>query len=488
MVFNHPLSVFKKKKMRTIITLLLLVLIQSYDAVAKIKLPAIVSSHMVLQRNTTVVLWGWADANDRVSLKLSWSKRKLITKADSEGNWRVEVETSDSKSPQTITIKDSSNEVFLEDILFGEVWLCSGQSNMFQPVKGYSGNQPTTNAMLARAKAKNANVRFFSVDKKNAKDPLKDLLSYTPWEKANEGNVSDFSAVGWFFGQQLQEILDVPVGIIHSSYGGTPIQAWMSKQAISPYMEVNLDDLDLNKKAKGHPTILYNAMIHPLIPFTIRGALWYQGEANRHNPELYKKYLPAMVADWRARWGIGDFPFYFVQIAPYDYASRSKKAINTAYMREAMVQCVDLIPNKGIAITTDIGDEMRIHPPYKKEVADRLLFLALQETYGMKNVDGQSPVYESMEVKQDTAVLTFKYAETGLMAFDELLDFEVAGDDKVFYPATAKIMNQNQVEVVSEQVNKPVAVRYAWSNWVKGTLFDKNLLPASSFRTDDWEE
>ncbi len=475
------------KEMKSITLLFLFTILSFCEVSAKVKLPAIVSSHMVLQRNTTVVLWGWADADEKITITTSWLTKPLSLKADDSGNWRVEVKTNDSKVPQTITIKDNSSKIVLEDILFGEVWLCSGQSNMYQPVKGYSQDQPTRGAMIASAKAKFANVRLFSVDKKKSKEPLSDLKGYKAWEKANASNVMDFSAVGWFFGQQLQEILDVPVGIIHSSYGGTPIRAWMSKEALSPFENVDLSDVELKEAAAGNPTILFNAMIQPLIPYTIKGALWYQGEANRRDPAGYKKYLSAMVSDWRARWEVGDFPFYFVQIAPFDYQPGKFKEVNTAFMREAMAECVDLIPNSGIAITMDIGDEKRIHPAFKKEVADRLLLLALEQTYGFENVDGMSPKYESMQVLNDSIKLSFKHAETGLFAYDKLLGFEIAGEDRVFFPAEAMIESENSVVVFSAEVKQPVAVRYAWRNWVKGTLFDNNLLPASSFRTDNWE-
>lgn len=246
--------------------------------------------------------------------------------------------------------------------------------------------------------------------------------------------------------------------------------------------------MDINKGTNHIPTALYNAMIHPLIPFTIQGALWYQGESNRMEPEEYKTLFPAMVKDWRTRWGIGDFPFYFVQIAPFWYSNNDAFATaeNSAFIRETQLLCADLIPNSGIAITMDIGDEYFIHPPKKKEVADRLLFNALNQTYGLDGVDGKSPVYNSMEASDGEILLKFRNAETGLFAFDELSGFEIAGANKVFYPATAAIVDRNNVVVKSEKVATPVAVRYAWRNWVMGTLYDTNLLPASSFRTDDW--
>ena len=253
---------------------------------------------------------------------------------------------------------------------------------------------------------------------------------------------------------------------------------------------MNLEEVDINERTNHIPTALYNAMIAPLIPYTIQGALWYQGESNRMEPDLYRELFPAMVKDWRTRWDIGDFPFFYVQIAPYWYNNEEvfTTAENSAFIRESQLQCVDLIPNSGIAITMDIGSRWSIHPPMKKEVADRLLYNALQQTYGFEAIDGLSPVYESMEIRNDTVLLSFKHAERGLFTHEGLSDFEVAGEDKVFYPAKAKIVHRRQVEVICEQVPSPVAVRYAWSNWVEGTLFDTSLLPASSFRTDDWEE
>ncbi len=457
--------------------------------IAEVKLPAIVSSNMVLQRSTKVVLWGWADAQEKITIDASWLNEPLYVNADKEGNWRIEAETTNSKESQTIAVKSAESEILLENILFGEVWLCSGQSNMQQPILGYSG-QPTFGSAMAIANAHNPNLRLFTVDRVGSKTPEKDVEKYTPWQQATQENVAGFSAVAYFFGQQLQKILDVPVGMIHTSWGGSSVQAWISNEVISSHQEVNLEDVDISKGTNHIPTALYNAMIHPLIPYAIKGVLWYQGESNRKEPEEYKKLFPAMVKDWRTRWGNGDFPFYFVQIAPYWYndVDAFTTVDNSAFIRETQLQCVDLIPNSGIAITMDIGDKFCIHPPKKKEVADRLLFNALNQTYGFENVDGLSPVYESMEINEGEIQLTFRNAETGLYAFKELSGFEIAGKDKVFHPATATIVDRKHVLVRSEKVSTPIAVRYAWSNWIEGTLFDTNLLPASSFRTDDWDD
>ncbi|MFA6863684.1 MAG: sialate O-acetylesterase, partial [Dysgonamonadaceae bacterium] len=323
-----------------------------------------------------------------------------------------------------------------------------------------------------------------------SKTPSDDVEKYTAWQQASPESVADFSAVAYFFGQQLQEILDVPVGLIHTSWGGSTVEAWMSSDAIKQYQTVNLDEVDITKQTNQIPTALFNSMINPLIPYTIKGVLWYQGESNRNEPEKYKEFFPAMVKDWKNRWEIGDFPFYYVQIAPYMYGNNKafQTVDNSAFMREAQLQCLDLIPNSGIAITMDVGDDYSIHPPKKKEVADRLLFNALNQTYGYKSVDYAAPIFDSQEIKDGGIIVKFKNAERGLYSYNELEGFEIAGEDKVFYPANAKIVNHKDILVKSENVLNPVAVRYAWRNWIVGTLYDVNLLPASSFRTDNWDE
>ncbi len=456
---------------------------------AQVKLPAIVSSNMVLQRNTTVALWGWASSNEKISIEASWLKDAMQLKADENGNWRIDVKTTNSKEAQTIKIKSKAPDIVLQNILFGEVWLCSGQSNMQQPVKGNVG-QPTFGSVMAIAKSANSNLRLFSVDRIGSKTPLKDVQKYIGWQQASPESVANFSAVAYFFGQQLQEILDVPVGMIHTSWGSSTVQAWMSNEVLSQYQTINLEAVDISKDTHHIPTALFNSMINPLIPFTIKGALWYQGESNREEPENYKKLFPAMVKDWRTRWGLSDFPFYYVQIAPFKYGNYDafQTNANSAFIREAQLQCLELIPNSGIAITMDIGDENVIHPPRKKEVADRLLFNALNQTYNFKSVEYTGPVFDSLKVKDGSIILKFKNAGSGLYSYHGLEGFEIAGSDKVFYPATAKISNARIVIVKSDLVPDPVAVRYAWRNWVVGTLYGANLLPASSFRTDTWND
>ncbi len=465
------------------------ILAGALEALAEIRLPAIISSHMVLQRNTTVTIWGWADAGESLTIDASWLDNSLNAEADSEGNWLVKLQTTDSRDAQTIHLKSPTSDIQLEDILFGEVWLCSGQSNMYQPVRGYNG-QPTFGSQKAITTANNNQLRLFMVERQAATEPSSKIEGFRAWEAAHPGNVSGFSAVAYFFGQQLQEILDVPVGMIHTSWGGSLVEAWISEEALRPLAEIDLSEVDLNRGNR-FPTVLYNAMIHPLIPYAIKGALWYQGESNRMQPQKYTQLFPAMVEDWRTRWGIGEFPFYYAQIAPFLYGNNEvyDTPANSAFIREAQLQCLDLIPNSGIAIAMDIGEPDYIHPPKKKEVADRLLYNALHQTYGLEAIDYAGPVFDSLAVTDQGVVLYFKNAETGLYAHGGNLEgFDVAGADKVFYPATAKIVGGSRVLVQSNKVSTPLAVRYAWRNWIRGTLYDTNLLPASSFRTDDWED
>lgn len=484
---NH-IKIMKKITVLFLITLFNLTLQQT--AQAKIKLPAVVSSNMVLQRNTTVKLWGWADPKEKISISVSWIKKTIEIQADVNGNWYTDVKTTNSKVLQSINLNSKTSKINLENILFGEVWLCSGQSNMEMPMKGYAG-QPIFGAAEAVTKSNNPNLRLFSVTRTNgSKTPLKDVEKYSGWQQATPESVMKYSAVAYFYGQQLQEILDVPVGLILSSWGGSSVQAWTSNEALSKYQKIDLTDKDINVKPNSIPTALFNSMINPLIPYTIKGAIWYQGEANVEQATKYKELFPAMVEDWRTRWGIGNFPFYYAQIAPYIYGGNDLISLNknSALIRESQLKCLDLIPNSGIAITLDIGAENSIHPPKKKEVADRLLFNALNQTYGFKNINYSGPIFDSIEEKDCGLMLKFKDEDAGIYSYNGLEGFEIAGNDKVFYPATAKIIDRKKIFASSDKVLEPVALRYCWNNWVKGTLFSTSLIPASSFRTDEWQD
>ncbi len=476
------------KKNSILFVLVLVGCLLTTSIFAKVSLPAIISSNMILQRNTMVSLWGWGDAGEKLIIQTSWLKDPLHVTVDNAGDWKVKVQTTNSKKPQSIWINSHKQNILLKNILFGEVWLCSGQSNMEIPLSGFR-DYPVYDAQEAITNSTNDNIRLFSVDNQASILPENKLGANTGWQSSNPASARDFSAIAYFFGKHLQDVLDVPVGLIHTSWGGSLIEAWMSKEALSSIKEFNLKDVDL-KRGNRFPTVLFNAMINPLIPFTIKGAIWYQGEANVGQADQYKLLFPAMVKDWRARWRIGDFPFYYVQIAPYMYSSQNRldDPDNAALLREAQFQCLDLIPNSGMAVTLDIGTEHIIHPPNKKEVADRLLYNALNNTYGYKAIDFSGPTFDAMKVNDMGIYLSFKNAKNGLYAFGKLDGFEIAGADKVFYPADASIYRGIQVFVKSSKVREPVAVRYGWRSWTIGTLFDNFLLPATSFRTDDWND
>lgn len=473
------------KRPNYLILLLCLLVVESI--MAGIRLPAIISSNMVLQRNAEITIWGWADAGEQITINTSWLNSPFLMTADKNGDWILYQKTTDSKTHQSITLSDETSTLLLENIVFGEVWLCSGQSNMEQPLNGFN-RQPAYGSMWAVFASKNDDVWLFNEQRNGNKMPLKELGNRTSWQQASPEYVARFSAVGYFFGKQLQEILDCPVGIIHTSFGGSTVEARISKEVTDSFQIADLTHTDSEKKPQHISTALFNAMLNPLIPFTLMGVLWYQGEHNFNEPALYKKFFPAMVEDWRSRWNTGDFPFYYVQIAPYSYDSSAgiQSVSNAAFMREAQLQCLDLIPNSGIAITIDIGDKDCIHPPKKKQVADRLLYHALNKTYGFKTIDYLSPVFDTLEIENGGILLKFKNAENGLYAFNELDGFEIAGDDRVFYPAKALIRNRMDVYVTNKSILEPVAVRYGWYSWFKGSLYDTNLLPASSFRMDDW--
>ncbi|CAN1515665.1 Sialate O-acetylesterase domain containing protein [Flavobacteriaceae bacterium] len=470
-----------KKSIVAFLTVFLLICTTS--TFAKIKLPSIIASNMVLQRNTSVKIWGWATPGEKIIIRTSWFLETLKVTTPENGRWEIAVKTTLSKEPQTIQLKSIDSNINLDNILFGEVWICSGQSNMRMPLKGYTG-QPTFDGNLSVTTSKNNNLRLFSISENGSPTPLDSVSNYKKWNTASPETVKDFSAVAYFYGKQLQEILDVPVGLIMTSWGGTRIQPWISKEAVAPFLDVNKVKKDTTEKYKRIPSAIFNAMINPITSYTIKGAIWYQGETNRDEPKIYQKLLPEMVKDWRKRWDIGDFPFYYVQIAPNKYIDKS----NSQYLREAQLKALDAIPNSGMAVLSDVGSTETIHPPRKKEVAERLLFIALNKTYGMKDVDCTGPVYKAMTEKEGALFLSFDNAETGIFSPEtEISCFEIAGEDKVFYPAKAEIISHKQVKVSSLNVKVPVAVRYGWYNWFEGTLYDNNMLPASSFRTDDWE-
>lgn len=447
---------------------------------AAIRLPEVFGTGMVLQQQSSVPIWGWTEPGNKVTLSTSWNKKSYTATASANGSWRVQVTTPKAGGPYTIRITGSET-IVLQDVLVGEVWFCSGQSNMEMPMAGLP-RQAIAGSQAYIASSANPQIRLFRVARAAQLTP-QDTLS-GKWQAAAPASVKPFSAVGYLYARLLQEKLKVPVGIISSAYGGTPIEAWMPSESLKGFASVKLPSTtNPPAKLKNQPTVLYNAMIHPAAGYGIRGFLWYQGEANARNPHLYARLMATMVQAWRTQWNNNNLPFYYVQLAPFN---RKDSTNASTRVREAQLKALDLIPYSGMAVTLDVGDEKNIHPSDKWTVAQRLYQLALAKTYGFKEVAWSGPVYKSLKVTSDTAQLRFEHTGGGLTDKGKgLAQFEIAGADKVFYPAQA-IITPYGVAVWSPEVKSPVAVRYAFKDWVMGDLYNKDGLPASSFRTDNW--
>lgn len=625
-------------------------------SVAQPLLPKLFGDSMVLQRDLPIKIWGWATPGETVTVKLHGQMRQATTGAD--GKWKLQLDSEKAGGPYDMEVHGRTSRI-LKGILFGDVWVCSGQSNMEFPVKGWS---EVINAEEEIRNASYPGIRLFTVEKNIAALPAEDVKGGN-WQRCDPGTISPFSAVGYFFGRAIHQRTGVPIGLINTTWGGTNIETWTSRdgfeadaefsQWIASFPEITLDsmyalrrkeaeqyinglyqtigdttgsikwkekDYDHSSWAKmilpglwdnqpwgarfdgvvwyrkeiwlddepgktselhlgmiddsdetylngvklgttagynvnrvyaipdgvlqkgkntiavkvedsgagggiygdsaqlfllagnkrislsgswsyhlyearvstnniganEYPSLLYNAMIHPLVPFGIKGAIWYQGEANVQTPKAYAKQFPLMISDWRKHWQQGDFPFYFVQLTSFNEAGgNSNKGSKWAELREAQ-QMATRLPHTGMAVTIDIGDANDIHPRNKQEVGARLAAIALQKTYGIDTV-ASGPVFQRMKIKGNNIIIRFAQTGTGLSIKPgdaELKGFEIAGVDGVFYPATAVIQN-NKVVVATDQVKKPVAVRYAWADDAgAANLFNKAGLPAAPFRTD----
>ena len=453
---------------------------------AEIKLSNILTDNMVLQRNSEVKIWGKANANQKLIVTTSWNQSKTITTADEKGRWSAKIKTSEAGGPYTLTVVSGKEKVMLSNILLGEVWLCSGQSNMDMPIRGYA-DQPINGSNDILVDADNDNIRLFTMNYVGRDEPIDSVVSkYGKWKVASAESVSEFSANAYLYAKQLQQKLKIPVGVITSSWGGSRIESWMSKDEIAKFPTA-LKLVSSETKSQYQASKLYNGMISPLLKCTFKGAIWFQGEANVTNHYDYAALLTAMVANWRKDFSNGEFPFYYVQITPYFYGNSKER--NSAFLREAQLKAQSLIPNSGMACTVDLGEEKCIHASEKLTVAKRLSYWALGQTYGFKGINYKSPTYKSMSVKDSVAILEFENSLNGFSSNGKTVEsFEIAGADKVFYPAKAWMNRKNQVLVAAPQVKNPVAVRYGFYNYptTQGFLYNTAGLPVPTFRTDDW--
>ncbi len=497
-----------------------LVLCAPFLLTAQIKLPALVSDNMVLQRNSSINLWGWASPNEKIRIQLEWQNTPVETIADKEGNWNVTAKTPEGSEKAYTVILEGTNKITLHNILVGEVWVCSGQSNMFFTV-GREENNWKTGVQNYQDEIQNANypnIRLFTVALDASPKPLNDVKGN--WEICSPNTIGKFSGVGYFFGRELFQKLNIPIGLISSSWGGTKAEAWTSQQVLeentnfSPILERNAikektyytdlatyysnirkQQLDTNKdselsktvfkkptreSANKEPFVLYNAMLHPLINYTIKGVIWYQGESNADKAYQYRSLFPAMIKNWRSDWKQGDFPFYYVQIAPHNSQNPE--------IREAQLIALKMVPNSGMVVTTDVGDAKNIHPIDKQTVGKRLALIARAKNYNEPNLPYSGPIYNHMKINRQHIQIYFDYANSGLTnKGEQLKEFEIAGEDHIFYPAEAAIKG-NTLVVSSSKVKKPIAVRFAWKAVPEANLFNTENLPASPFRTDDWPQ
>lgn len=463
---------------------LLSALIAASGISAKVTLPKMFSDGMVMQRETNANLWGTAKASSSVKITTSWDKKTYTVKAGNDGKWKTSVKTPAAGGPYTITLNDGEKTV-LDNILIGEVWICSGQSNMEMPMKGFK-NQPIEGAVADILHSTDKQLRLFTV-KRNSRFAPVDTVS-GKWNEAGPASVREFSATAYYFGRELRQALGVPVGLIVTAWGGSACEAWMTADWLKAFPDAKIPSSPEDIKSKNRtPTVLYNGMLRPLIGVTMRGVIWYQGEDNVPRYKTYADMLTTMIRGWRTEWKQGDFPFYFCQIAPYDY-SLIKWDTNSAFLREQQAKAELMNNNCGMAVLMDAGLEYGIHPRKKNLAGQRLALLALNKTYGIEGLSAESAYYNDVTFKNDTAVVTFNRAGMWVYGKNGLKSdlFEVAGEDRVFHPAKAWI-ERSKVYVKSDSVSRPVAVRYAFKDWADGDLYCDGL-PISSFRTDNWEQ
>lgn len=463
-------------------------LILSATANAKVVLPKIFGNGMVMQQQTECNIWGTATAGKTVRIRTSWNGKTYQAHAGNDGKWAVKVATPVAGGPYDIAFSDGERLV-LHDILIGELWICSGQSNMEMPMKGFKG-QPVEGADEELLNCRDSQLRLFTVKRNATLQPV-DTVS-GQWNAATAETVRQFSATAYFFGKSLRKSLGVPVGLVVTSWGGSACEAWQNRDWIKdewikafPQIKGDVTQTNVDKLQQRCPSALYNGMLHPIVGLTMRGVIWYQGEENVLRSATYADQLETMIRGWRSEWKQGDFPFYYCQIAPYDYSLIGWN-YNSALLREQQTVVEKRVPNTRMAVLMDAGLSYGIHPRKKRQAGERLALLALGNTYGMKRLPDYAS-YSKVTFQGDTAVVAFDNSREWIY-FENCTpadNYKIAGADRIFYPAKAWI-SRNRLYLHSDSVKNPVAVRYAFDNDVTGDLMHDGL-PVSSFRSDDWD-
>lgn len=442
---------------------------------AQLRLPAIFTDHMVIQRESVVPIWGWNSPGWEVKINTSWDTVTVRVITSNTAQWKAELKTPKAGGPYTITLQSGNEIKTITDVLSGEVWLCSGQSNMEWPMAISDGKAliPAINDPA---------IRLMHIPKSGS--ATRQERGEGQWTVCDKNTISNFSAVAYFFGKKLNTELNVPIGLINASWGGSNAEAWTPNERV-------VDDPVLAEAAKKHevnmwwpnePGTIFNSMITPLVPFKIGGVIWYQGESNTAYPQTYKQLMEALIIGWRKEFKT-EFPFYYVQIAPFSEYGVENSATRVREQQVKMLQ----IPKTGMVVISDHVDNVKdIHPVSKKPVGERLANMALSEVYGKKGIAYLTPLYKSMKVEKDKIRVMFGNVASLVSTGGAPTEFMIAGEDKKFYPAKAKIEG-NTVVVSAKEVKRPVAVRFAWGNGSIPNLFSSEGLPVSVFRTDDWE-
>lgn len=475
----------------------LLLALSAANVQAKVKLPHVLGDRMILQQQTDVRLWGTAKASATVRVTVSWSNEEYSTKADKKGNFMLKVHTPQASfQPLSITF-DDGEPLTLRDILAGEVWVCAGQSNMEMPMRGFD-NCPVegyTDEMIDAQRYKG--IHYIKIPSIMRMEPQADSAP-CQWETISSTTLANASATGYFFAQTVNRMLDVPVGLIMANKGGSRVESWLTRENLAKYTDEALDTLSI---VKGHPQDYHrqlvwgNGTFNPILNYTIKGILYYQGCSNVGDPgNQYSERMKLLVEQWRKQFDEGEIPFYFVEIAPYDYGRTDGDW--GAKLREQQYRAATIIPNSGLISTNDLVypyEVPQIHPTQKRQVGQRLALLALNNTYGKEELWCKGASFKDMRIVNDSVFVHLKDTYGGISRLTDIEGFEVAGADKVFHPATAQHYSrqtetgwENAILVRSDAVKAPVAVRYCFKNFQIGNVKNAAGLPLFPFRTDDW--
>ena len=472
------------------LTFVLAALVCAATLQAKITLPPQMADNMVLQQNTKANLWGWANPGETVTVTTSWDDDKYTAKADADGAWKLAVYTPEGSYDEHIVVIAAGKEkIELKHVLIGEVWLASGQSNMEMPLRGFDGC-PVEGALqeIATSGRYKGRIRFVMLPRTEAYEPVK--MVDAPWKESCADNAPEFSAAAWFFAKNLNEVLDVPVGVICNAWGGSGLEGWIPREIVRNYSDVVSEPEDVKKvrNQMARPTIMYYGQWCPIRNYTYKGAIWYQGESNIGHPD-YALRMGDMINTWRKETGNAELPVYQVEIAPY-ISGGGVDGLESALLREQQRIAARDVENCYCVTTVDLMypyEGSQIHPAKKREVGERLSYMALNHTYGKKQFPGIAPTYESYEDDGDNIIISFEHVREagGFNRSEGLEGFEICGADLVWHPAEARIQPfVNRLIVHSDEVKEPVAVRYCFKNWQLGNLAGSNGMAVAPFRTD----